>query len=120
MKNKILVIDDEPEILSMIAGHFGPRGFMVYTAPDGNEGIRLCRSVMPDVVLLDLKMKGMDGDRVCPEIRRIVPDAKIFLVTAYDDETLAGHIPGLGADACFEKPVPILELENAVRKALSG
>jgi len=119
-KPKLLVIDDEDGVLEMIAGHFEPRGFEVHTAADGREGIELCERVRPDVILLDLKMKGLDGDRACPELRRLVPQAKIFLVTAYEDEIIAKRIAVLGIDAFFEKPISILKLEKAVRDALGA
>ncbi|MDD5217690.1 MAG: response regulator [Candidatus Omnitrophica bacterium] len=115
---KLLVIDDEQGVLDMIRGHFEPRGFEVYTALDGREGIRICEQVRPGMILLDLKMKGLDGDQACPELRRLVPQARIFLVTAYEDEIVAKRGAALGIDAVFEKPISILKLEKEIRAAL--
>ena len=118
-KPKILVIDDEPGILEMIQGHFSLRGFDVFTASDGRIGIEECRRVMPDVILLDLKMKEMDGDAALPELRRLVPNAKIFVISAYQDEVMEKRIRGLGVTAHFEKPVSIIEIEKVIREAVN-
>lgn len=117
MAVKILVIDDETGVLEMIRSHFELRGFEVHTANDGRAGIELCEKIQPDVILLDLKMKKLDGDRALPELKRAAPAAKIFVVSAYQDEILHRRLAGLGVDAHFEKPVSVLELERAVRLA---
>ena len=117
-KPKILVIDDEQGILEMIQGHFSLRGFEVFTASDGREGIEVCGRVLPDIILLDLKMKEMDGDAALPELRRLVPAAKIFVVSAYQDEVMEKRLHGLGVDAHFEKPVSIIEIEKIIREAV--
>lgn len=118
MSPKILAVDDEPGVLDMIAGHFRPRGFEVYTAPDGEEAAGLAARVLPDIIILDLKMRKVDGDRICPVLHEIAPRAKIFLITAYDNEVVAHRIRNLPVDRHFEKPVSILELEKAVREGL--
>lgn len=111
-------MDDEPGVLEMIKGHFELRGFDVATASDGREGIDLCGTFMPDVILLDLKMKEWDGDKAIPELKKIVPLAKVFVVSAYQDEVMEKRITGLGVSAHFEKPVSILELEKVIRQAV--
>ena len=116
---KILAIDDEEGVLEMIRGHFEIRGFEVHTARDGEEGIALCESREPDVILVDLKMKFMDGDRVIPELVRKAPRAKIFVVSACQDDIMRRRLAGLPVARYFEKPVSILELEKAVREAVS-
>ncbi len=98
----------------MIHEHFSLRGYEVFTALDGSEGVEVCRQVNPDVILLDLKMKTMDGDKAVPFLRDIVPQAKIFVISAYQDEITQKRIAGLNIDAYFEKPVSILELEKVI------
>jgi len=120
MDKKLLVIDDEEGVLDMIKGHFSLRGFEVSTASDGGEGIEVCRKTHPDVIILDLKMKEMDGDEALPELREIVPAAKIYVVSAYQDEVMEKRISGLGVDAYFEKPVSIIELQKTIQTALAG
>ncbi len=114
----MLVIDDEPGVLDMIQGHFKHRGFEVYTADDGGSGIEVCRKVKPDVILLDLKMKEMDGDEAVPQLKALAPESVVFMISAYQDERTQKRIRGLEIDAYFEKPVSILELQRAVDNAL--
>lgn len=120
MKPKLLTIDDETGVLDMIRSHFEMRGFEVFTASDGGEGIEMCQRVRPDAVLLDLKMGQMDGDKALPRLRELVPEAKIFVVSAYQDDITQRRIAGLGADAYFEKPISIIELHQIIHAALSA
>jgi len=115
MRPKLLVIDDEPGVLEMISGHFGLRGFEVFTAGDGGEGIQLCSTVHPQVIVMDLKMKEFDGDQALPELRRLAPNAKIAVVSAYQDEIMEKRMIALGADAYFEKPVSLQLLERFLK-----
>lgn len=117
---KLLVIDDEPGVLDMIQGHFKHHGFEVLTAGDGGEGVKLCREHKPDVILLDFKMKQMDGDVAVPHLRKAVPQALILMVSAYQDEVTRKRLEGLGIDGYFEKPVSILELQAVIERALKA
>ena len=116
---RLLAIDDETEVLEMINDHFSLRGFEVHTAGDGTEGIILCEKIRPHVVLLDLKMKQLDGDKALVQIRELAPKAKIFVVSGYQDELAQKRLGGIPVEAYFEKPVSLLELEKAMRRALS-
>ena len=60
----ILTIDDETEFTTLIQGYFGARGFEVFTANQGDEGLKIAREKKPDVCLIDLKMPGIHGDEV--------------------------------------------------------
>ncbi len=115
---KLLALDDEPGILDLIQDHFSPRGYEVFTAGDGLEGVELCERVRPDIILLDLKMKKMDGDEAIPHLRKIVPHAIVVVISAYQDEVTRRRIAGLGVDVYFEKPVSILNLEKTVHQLL--
>ncbi len=117
---RLLVIDDEQGVLDMIREHFSFRGYEVMTASDGGEGVELCGAEKPDVILLDIKMKKMDGDEAIPHLRHCSPASKIFVVSAYQDESMIRRVRSLGIEAYFEKPVSIIELEKAVRKAVSN
>jgi len=111
MKRKMLVIDDEPLVLDMIRSQF-ELSFDVITAPDGDLGIELGRVIDPDVILL--KMKAMDTDRAIPCLKAILPQAKIFVLSAFHDDLLKERTLALGADAYFEKNMPKEELQSAV------
>lgn len=115
-KIRLLAIDDEEGVLEMIRDHFGVRGYEVMTASDGGEGVEICAREKPDIILLDLKMKKMDGDEAIGHLRASSPQTRIFVVSAYQDEAVAARIKGLGVEAYFEKPVSIIELEKSVRR----
>lgn len=111
---KLLVVDDEPAILEMIQSHFSLRGFQVITAEDGPEGLVLLEKERPDVVLLDLKMKKLDGNHFLRQMREKNLPAKVIVITGYQDESLRKEIGELGVDAFLEKPVSIVELQKKV------
>ena len=119
-KIKMLAIDDEAGVREMIHDHFSLRGFEVSTADDGGKGIALAQKIQPEVILLDLKMKQMDGDRALGQIRELAPAAKIFVVSGYQNELARKKIQGFAVEGCFEKPVSLLELEKAIRRALGA
>lgn len=113
---KLLVIDDEPEILELLRGHFSLRGYEVLTASDGSEGLSVLETERPDVILLDLKMKQVDGDRFLKEVRGRNLPGKILVITGYQDEALRDKVHRLGVDAFLEKPVSILELQKRIQE----
>lgn len=113
---KILVIDDEPDILEMIRSHFSIRGYEVLTASDGTEGMQLLESAEPDVVLLDLKMKRVDGDRFLQGIREKNFSGKILVITGYQDEALRRKVEELGVDGYLEKPASLLDLQRKIQE----
>ena len=117
---KILTIDDEIEFTTLIQSYFGPRGFQVLTARDGDEGLRLAKSEKPDICLIDLKMPGLHGDEVLKEIRISAPNVKCIMVTASEGEgKTRAHLIEMGAFACFDKPLTSLrDLEQKIREAL--
>lgn len=115
---KLLVIDDELDILVMIRDYFSVRGYQVLTAPDGLSGLELLELERPEVVLLDLKMKQMDGDRFILEAKRKNIPSKILVITGYQDEVLRERVEKMGIDAFLEKPVSILELQAKIQALL--
>lgn len=119
MTKKILVVDDEPDILDMIEGHFALRGFAVTKALDGKDAIAAVKAEIPDAIILDMKMKEMDGDQALPEIKRIAPNAKVFVVTAFQDEEIKKRVKEMGVEAYFEKPVSIVALHHAITESLN-
>lgn len=104
---KILIADDEPDILEIIKYNLEREGFSVTTAKDGDEALVKARSLQPDLIILDIMMPKKNGVEVC-EILRSQPAFKntlIIFLTALNDE--ASHIKGLetGADDYVSKPI---------------
>ncbi len=93
----ILIVDDEPNIRSHLATFVRGLGHTVEVAADGTEALEVLDRVVPDVVLTDVRMAGMDGLALLQEIRRRRPDAVVVLMTAY--ATVAGAVEAMRAGA---------------------
>jgi two-component system alkaline phosphatase synthesis response regulator PhoP len=114
---KILVIDDEPSIVNLIVAYLKPEGYEVYTASDGNTGLKAARAYKPDLVVLDVMLPGLDGIELLTRLRR-ESDVYVILLTAKTEET--DKIVGLtvGADDYVTKPFSPRELVARVKAAL--
>lgn len=114
---RILVVDDDPKITSLLRRALTFAGFDVATAGGGQEGLLQWRSAQPDLVILDVMMPGMDGFAVCRQIRR-ESDVPILLLTARDE--VSDRVEGLdlGADDYLVKPFALEELLARVRAVL--
>jgi two-component system response regulator (stage 0 sporulation protein F) len=119
-KAKILTIDDEAEFTGMIEEYFKARGYDVFVASRGVRGIELIKQEKPDIVLIDLKMPGIDGDQVVTQLKTIHPKAKSIIITAFIDEgRTKKRLEEAGVYAYFEKPLSSLkDLESAIEGAL--
>ena len=104
---KILIADDEPDILEIVSYNLGKEGYEVYTAKDGNEAIERAKQLNPDLIILDIMMPRKTGVEVCQILRTqpLFQDTLIIFLTAMSDE--ASQIKGLetGADDYVSKPI---------------
>lgn len=104
---KILIADDEPDILEIISFNLEKEGFVVYTATDGNDAINKAQKLLPDLILLDVMMPHKTGIEVCGILRQHpqLKETPIIILTALSDEQT--HIKGLesGADDFVNKPI---------------
>ena len=104
---KILIADDEPDILEIVSYNLGKEGYDIYTAKDGNEAIERAKQLHPDLIILDIMMPKKTGVEVCQILRSqpIFQDTLIIFLTALSDE--ASQIKGLetGADDYVSKPI---------------
>ncbi|MEK6254141.1 MAG: sigma-54 dependent transcriptional regulator [Gemmatimonadales bacterium] len=120
MKNgkKILIVDDEMSVRNSLREWFLEDGFAVETAEDGNAALQRMHSGPYDIVIIDLKMPGMDGITLERRIREIDKDAAIIILTAFASVETAVEALKLGAFDYVTKPVDPDELSNTVRNAL--
>jgi len=107
VKQKILVVDDEPDIVELIAYNLKREGYQVYTASNGQEAVSTAKKVMPDLIILDVMMPKMDGIEAC-RIMRAMPEFKstfMVFLTARSEEysEIAGF--NVGADDYIAKPI---------------
>ena len=82
-KTRLLTIDDEAEFSEMLKNYFTLRGYEVFTALRGVIGLDIMEKERPDVVLMDLKMPGVDGDQVLRRMRKVHPKGKAIMITAF-------------------------------------
>ena len=114
---KILVIDDEPSITNLVTAYLKPEGYEVYTAADGNAGLKAARAFKPHLIILDIMLPGMDGIELLSRLRR-ESEVYVIMLTARTEET--DKIVGLsvGADDYVTKPLSPRELVARVKAAL--
>lgn len=104
---RILIADDEPDIVEIIQYNLAKEGYEIYTAKDGSEAIERAKQLNPDLIILDIMMPKKTGVEVCQYLRTqpLFQDTLIVFLTALSDE--ASHIKGLetGADDYVSKPI---------------
>jgi len=116
-KTKILVVDDEPKIRMFIRANLEARGYEVYLATDGVEAVEMAARVLPDVIVLDVNMPGMDGIEACRQIREWT-NTPIIILSVREDEKDKVRALDEGADDYITKPFGIEELLARIRVAL--
>ena len=120
MEHKLLLVDDEPDILEFLSFNLRRQGYTVFTAPNGDEGIRLALSEVPHLVLLDMMMPCKNGIEVCTEIRthrRLDHTIVAFLSARNEDYSLINGFEA-GADDYIAKPVSIKLLSARIAALL--
>ena len=117
---KVVVIEDEPDILELIEYNLRREGFEVATATTGRAGLSVIGREKPDLVLLDLLLPGLDGLDVCRRLRAVdaTSDLPIIMVTARGEESDVVLGLGVGADDYIHKPFSPRELIARVRAVL--
>ena len=119
-KFKILLVDDEPDILEIISYNLKSNGFEVFTAMNGVKALKKAKSILPDLIILDVMMPEMDGIETCEEIRKIpeLNDTIITFLTARSEDysQLAGF--DAGADDYINKPIKPKLLVGKVKSLL--
>ena len=116
----ILVVDDDPEIVTMLSTRLGKRGYKVSTAEDGNRAIELAKRERPDIVLLDIMMPGKSGWEVARALKQdpVTQHVKIVMVSAIGEKTNEITAPIYGADAHVDKPFEFEKLERVIGQLL--
>jgi CheY-like chemotaxis protein len=111
---RILIVDDEQSVREVLSEYFTEQGYGVETAGGGEEALALVGTRAPDLVLLDVRMQGMDGVQTLRRLREIAPDTSVIMVTANEDVGLARETLKLGALDYVAKPFDFVYLERAV------
>ena len=115
---RILIVDDEPEMLRGLEDNLQFEGYQTVTAGDGKKGLALALSEAPDLILLDVMMPGMSGWDLCRELRRRGLDVPVIMLTARGEEVDRVLGLELGADDYVTKPFSLRELMARIRAVL--
>ena len=119
---RILIIDDEPQIRSMLRLMLERDGYEVVEAPDGMEGIRAYRRKPADLIITDLIMPNKDGIGMIIELQKEFPDVKIIAMSGGGLNKPEGYLKGakkLGADCTLTKPIDREKMLRAVKNTIN-
>ena len=119
LKHKILIIDDEPQLVESLAMRLKASGYAVSAAPDGVSGINKFKEEPPDLVILDIMMPGLSGLDVLKELKEICLNVPVIMLTAYGTPQSAIEALRLGAYDHLAKPFNTETLLEMIKKAIS-
>ncbi|OHD53885.1 MAG: hypothetical protein A2Y33_05225 [Spirochaetes bacterium GWF1_51_8] len=115
---KVLVIDDEPNVLNIVSRFLSSKDFTVAAAPNGDEGLKMFKRFSPDAVLVDLKMEGMTGFEVMESITKEYPNYPVLVITGSNDVKDALRALQLGAWDYIIKPM--IDFEELYQRLLKA
>ena len=119
-QGRILVVDDDPQIVKLITDYLTAEGDTVDAALHGADALTAASEHRPDVVLLDVMMQGLNGVAVLDRLHAMEPAVRVVMMTAIHDATLQQKTRSMGAFAYVIKPFTLSQLLQAVVAALAG
>jgi two-component system nitrogen regulation response regulator NtrX len=114
----VLIVDDEEGIRESLGGIFEDEGYVVLTAGSGEETLRVLKDQSPDVILLDVWLKGIDGIQTLKEIKKQKPDLPVIMISGHGNIELAVKATRTGAYDFLEKPLSLERVLLVARRAL--
>jgi two-component system nitrogen regulation response regulator NtrX len=117
-KAVVLIVDDEEGIRTALSGIFDDEGYAPVTAESGEEALRVAKETVPDIVLLDVWLSGMDGIQAMKELREWSPDLPVIIISGHANIELAVKATRIGAYDILEKPLSMEKVLLTVRRAL--
>lgn len=118
MNQTILIVDDKKDLCTVLADSLSQDRYRVVTAFNGKAALRLAKKEEPDLILLDIKMPGMDGIEVLKKIKRMKKEIAVIMFTAYGTLETAREAMKLGAYDYVTKPVDLFLLKSIVKEVL--
>ncbi|AAP12199.1 sporulation initiation phosphotransferase Spo0F [Bacillus tropicus] len=119
MEGKILIVDDQYGIRVLLHEVFQKEGYQTFQAANGFQALDIVKKDNPDLVVLDMKIPGMDGIEILKHVKEIDESIKVILMTAYGELDMIQEAKDLGALMHFAKPFDIDEIRQAVRNELA-
>ena len=117
---QILIVDDDESIRRMLAAVLEREGFQTVVAKDGEEGLAVFRSASPDIVLMDIRMPGMDGIAATEALRRLANPPHVIVLTTFQADEHVMSALRAGADGFLLKDTPPADIVHAVRLVAAG
>ena len=117
---RILIVDDEQELVNFLAEEFKDRALDVDTVLNGLEAVESVMAKSPDIVLLDVRMPGMAGIAALKKFKDINPVLKVVMMTAFQDEKIMEQARALGAIDYIKKPVSLACLDTVIMGKISS
>ncbi len=120
IKPKILIVEDDLDVAEMLNAYFRVQGYEVYTVNWGEDGVRSCQTIHPDLVILDIRLPDIDGYEVARRLRGDRRTSEIPIIFLTEKRDRSDRLQGLelGADDYITKPFDVQELRLRVRNAL--
>ncbi len=119
MKGKLLIVDDQFGIRILLNEIFQKEGYKTFQAANGQQALEIVRKHSPELVLLDMKIPGMDGIEILKRMKEIEPEIRVIIMTAYGELDMIQEAKDLGALTHFAKPFDIDDIREAVRKYIA-
>ena len=119
VRKRILVIEDERDIAELIRLHLDDLGFAVTISCDGNAGLRNASTGTWDLIILDLRLPGIDGLETYKRIIEIRPGQKAIIVSGFSESARVKAVQRLGAGQYVRKPYTIRKLAETIKSALN-
>ncbi len=116
---KLLIVDDELDVREFAKNFFRKRGIDVLTASDGKEALNIISSDTPDLMLLDIRMSGINGMDVLKTLRAQGSQTKVIMISGLEDDAVVRDAVSLGVAGFIHKPLILEELEKFVLTELS-
>lgn len=115
---RLLIVDDEEPVREVLGEYFSSQGYQVDTASSGTEALERVQRQRPDLVLLDVRMPGLDGVEVLKKLREVDGRLPVVMITANEDVALARSMLSIGAFDYVAKPFDFRYLDRVVAAAL--
>jgi len=119
LQYKLLVVDDQMGVRRLLFEAFKEEGFIIELAASGHEAVEKVNASIPDIILMDMKMPGMNGLETLHEIKKIQDNIPVIMMTAYGELEIVAEAMKLGIKEYVTKPFDINELRGLVKKVLT-
>ncbi len=120
MAEKILIVDDQYGIRILLNEVFQKEGYETFQAANGVQALSILENEKPDLVLLDMKIPGMDGIEILKRMKEKDDTTRVMIMTAYGELDMIEEAKNLGALTHFAKPFDIDEIRQSVREILAS